>query len=255
MHAVMAASEMFTSAGGFTSVGGPRDDILRLRGRRFVYTSEPDEDRELKEGLIKSMTGGEAMSARSAYSRTFVEFTPTWTVIMPTNHKPVIKGDDHGIWRRILLLPFTRNFSADPDIVKDNTRGEKLAKELSGILNWLVQGALAYQKEGLNPPASIEAARNEYKEDMDLLAEWIDECCVLDSSAVASNKSLWTSWESFADARGELRFISNARTLNKKLAGRANVKAVKDVAGCRGRGMSGIGLKPQEFVEFEDLTT
>lgn len=254
MHAVMAASEMFTASGGFTSAGGPRDDILRLRGRRFVYTSEPDEDRELKEGLIKSMTGGEAMSARSAYSRKFVEFVPTWTVIMPTNHKPVIKGDDFGIWRRILLLPFTRNFSNDPDIVKDNTRGDKLALELSGILNWLVEGALEYQKVGLNPPASIQAARDSYKEDMDLLAEWIDDCCVVDTDAVASNHSLWASWQAFAEARGELRFISNARTLNKKLAGRANVKAVKDIKGCRGRGMQGIGLKAQEFGGFEDLT-
>lgn len=257
LHGVMSASEMFTSTGGFTSSGGPRDDIIRLRGRRFIYTSELDEDRDLKEGLVKSMTGGEAMSARSAYSRKFVEFKPTWTVVMPTNHKPNIKGDDFAIWRRVMLIPFTRNFSTDPAIVKDTGRAAKLEKELQGILNWLVAGAIEYQAVGVNPPASIELARENYKKDMDLLAEWIEDCCIITPDGVAPNQALWASWERFADARGELRFISNARTLNRKLAGRGDIKAVKNVKGMRGRGMQGIMIKPQDFddeaIVFDNL--
>lgn len=247
-HAVTADNQTFMGNSG-SNAGAPRDDILRLRGRRFVYVTEPDEGKELREGLIKAMTGGEEMTARTAYSSTYVQFTPTWTVILPTNHKPIIKGDDFGIWRRILLVPFTRNFSTDDTIVKDNDRSDKLALEHEGILAWLVQGALDYQAEGLNPPKLIEDAREEYKRDMDLLAEWIDECCVLGNEEAASNQELWASWRQFADARGELRFISNARTLNKKLEARTAIKRIQSTHGIRGRGLLGIGV----VSDFDDL--
>ncbi|WP_299329731.1 phage/plasmid primase, P4 family [uncultured Psychrobacter sp.] len=247
-HAITASNETFLGSGG-ANAGGPRDDILRLRGSRFVYVTEPDEDRELKEGLIKSMTGGEAMAARAAYSRTFVQFTPTWTVILPTNHKPIIKGDDFGIWRRIMLVPFTRNFSTDPDIVKDNDRSEKLKAEYEGILAWLVRGAMSYLEMGLNPPAIVEEARNEYKSDMDLLAEWIEECCEIGRDEVATNAALWASWKQFAEVRGELRYISNARTLNKKLEARTYVEKIRDTYGIRGRGLLGISVKD----DFENV--
>lgn len=241
-HAVTAGNETFMGSAG-SNAGAPRDDVLRLRGRRFVYVTEPDDDKELREGLIKSMTGGEEMSARTAYSSTYVQFTPTWTVILPTNHKPIIKGDDFGIWRRIMLIPFLRNFSTDDTIVKDNARGDKLALELEGILTWLVQGALEYQRVGLSPPPEIEAARDEYKKDMDLLAEWLEESCEVGRDLAASNNELWASWKLFAEARGELRFISNARTLNKKLEARTYVKRIKNEFGIRGRGLRGVAVK------------
>lgn len=250
-HAVTSGNETFMGTAG-SNAGAPRDDVLRLRGRRFVYVTEPDEDKELREGLIKSMTGGEEMTARTAYSSTYVQFTPTWTVILPTNHKPIIKGDDFGIWRRIMLVPFLRNFSTDTTIEKDNARSDKLALELEGILTWLAHGALEYQKKGLNPPPEIEAARDEYKKDMDLLAEWIEECCDIGQECVATNNELWASWRLFAEARGELRFISNARTLNKKLEARTFVQRVKNSGGIRGRGLRGISVKDDfEVVDNE----
>ncbi|MDW5334809.1 hypothetical protein R7J16_20370, partial [Acinetobacter baumannii] len=84
------------------------------------------------------------------YSRVSVEFKPTWTVVMPTNHKPIIKGGDHGIWRRLMMIPFQRNYDADKSLVKDPNRSEKLQAELEGVLAWLVRWALEYQQEGLN---------------------------------------------------------------------------------------------------------
>ncbi len=116
-YAKTANADTFLGDGRSNS-GGAREDILRLRGSRFVYSTEPDEGKELKEGLIKAMTGGEALPARGLYARHTVEVQPTWTVVMPTNHKPIIKGDDYGIWRRIMLVPFTRNYDDDPTIKK-----------------------------------------------------------------------------------------------------------------------------------------
>jgi len=246
-HAKMASSETFLSSGAQgANAGQAREDVLRLRGARFVYVSEPDEGSELREGLIKSMTGGEAMPARGLYSKATIEVMPTWVAFMPTNHRPIVKGDDHAIWRRLLPVPFTRNFDTDLAVAKDPDRAEKLAEEAPGILAWCVRGALAYQKQGMRPPGDVKAAREDYKTDMDLLGEWLDECCEIGPNLVASNAHLWASWESFAKARGELRFIASAKSLGRRLQAKGMVPT-RGEAGLRGRGLVGISVKTVEF--------
>lgn len=244
-HAKMASADTFLSSGAAGgNAGAAREDVLRLRGARFVYVSEPDEGSELREGLIKSMTGGEPLPARGLYSKTTVEVAPTWVAFMPTNHRPIVKGDDHAIWRRLLPVPFTRNFDQDLTLTKDPDRAEKLAAEAAGILAWCVRGALAYQKNGLQPPAAVRKARDDYKSDMDLLGEWLDECCEVGPSHVESNARLWASWEAFAKARGELRYISTSKALTRRLDGRFEpLKNVPEADGKRGRGRRGIRVR------------
>jgi P4 family phage/plasmid primase-like protien len=247
-HAKMASADTFLSSGvGGGNAGAAREDVLRLRGARFVYVSEPDEGSELREGLIKSMTGGEPLPARGLYSKTTVEVAPTWVAFMPTNHRPIVKGDDHAIWRRLLPVPFTRNFDQDLTLTKDPDRAEKLAAEAAGILAWCVRGALAYQKDGLQPPGAVRKAREDYKSDMDLLGEWLDECCELGPSNVESNARLWASWEAFAKARGELRFIASAKSLGRRLQSKG-FEVVRDTAGLRGRGL--VGLRVRQVGDF-----
>jgi putative DNA primase/helicase len=242
-HAKMASADTFLSSGATgAAAGAAREDVLRLRGARFVYVSEPDEGSELREGLIKSMTGGEPLPARGLYSKTTVEVAPTWVAFMPTNHRPIVKGDDHAIWRRLLPVPFTRNFDQDLTVEKDPDRADKLAAEAKGILAWCVRGALAYQKRGLQPPAAVRKAREDYKSDMDLLAEWLDECCEVGPQLVESNARLWASWEAFAKARGELRFISTAKALGRRLVSKG-LEPIKDAGGLRGRGLLGIRVR------------
>lgn len=244
-HAKMASADTFLSSGvGGGNAGAAREDVLRLRGARFVYVSEPDEGSELREGLIKSMTGGEPLPARGLYSKTTVEVAPTWVAFMPTNHRPIVKGDDHAIWRRLLPVPFTRNFDQDLTLTKDPDRAEKLAAEARGILAWCVRGAQAYQKDGLRPPGAVREACDDYKSDMDLLAEWLDECCELGPSNVESNARLWASWEAFAKARGELRYIPTSKALTRRLDGRFEpLKNVPEADGRRGRGRRGIRVR------------
>ena len=247
-HAKMASADTFLSSGvGGGNAGAAREDVLRLRGARFVYVSEPDEGSELREGLIKSMTGGEPLPARGLYSKTTVEVAPTWVAFMPTNHRPIVKGDDHAIWRRLLPVPFTRNFDQDLTLTKDPDRAEKLTAEAAGILTWCVRGALAYQKDGLQPPGAVRKAREDYKSDMDLLGEWLDECCELGPSNVESNARLWASWEAFAKARGELRFIASAKSLGRRLQSKG-FEVVRDTAGLRGRGL--VGLRVRQVGDF-----
>ncbi len=245
-HARVAQAETFMTDKVVSSAGSAREDILRLRGARLVYTTEPDENCVLHEGLIKSMTGGEPIPARGVYGRATIEVPVTWTVFMATNHKPIIKGNDHGIWRRLMLIPFTRNLDADPNITKDIHRKHGLAKEAAGILNWCVQGALDYQKQGLNPPPKVQQARQEYRQSMDLLHEWLNECCEIGPAYTVSNADLWRSWQNWAMNRGEINHIKSQTALSRRLGSRFT--SIKDTEGVRGRGFKGLRLGKVEGI-------
>lgn len=215
-YAKTAAAETFVGDGRQGSGGGPREDLLRLKGSRFVYVSEPDEQGELKEGSVKNMSGGDLAVARGIHGRDSVEFEPTWLAVMPTNHKPIVKGSDHGIWRRLVLLPFLRNFDDEPN-VKDENLKQKLKGEMEGVLTWIVEGAQGYLAQGLAQPSAVRAARDQYRSQMDLLSEWMSECCIAGPDCGESIKNLWLSWESWARERGMLRYITSSVALGRRL--------------------------------------
>lgn len=216
-YARTADPTSFIADGKASGAGGAREDLVRLRGSRFVYVAEPDEGGELKEGLVKSMTGGDAISARGLYAKQSIEFEPSWVVVMPTNHKPIIKGSDNGIWRRLMLLPFLRNFDRDPNVKKDPMREEKLRAESEGVLAWIVLGARAYLQRGLCPPPAVTEARDQYRSQMDILAEWLDDCCELGDAYRESAQNLWKSWEEYAKSRGILRYIPSNVAFGRRL--------------------------------------
>jgi putative DNA primase/helicase len=150
------------------------NDIARLRGTRFVTTTEAEQGRRLSEPLIKKITGNDQMTARFLYGEYF-NFTPTFKIFMATNHKPVIKGTDHGIWRRIKLIPFTTTI---PDEKQDKNLEEKLKQEASGILNWLLEGTARWRREGLQAPSAILNATDEYRGEMDVIGNFLKERAV-----------------------------------------------------------------------------
>jgi putative DNA primase/helicase len=127
------------------------NDIARLRGTRFVTTTEAEQGRRLSEPLIKKITGNDQMTARFLYGE-FFNFTPAFKIWMATNHKPVIKGTDYGIWRRIKLIPFTTRI---PEEKQDKHLELKLREETSGILNWLLEGIALWKREGLKAPKAV----------------------------------------------------------------------------------------------------
>lgn len=227
------ASSFVTDGKNVASAGGPREDLLRLKGARLVYVNEPDEGGELREGMVKAMTGGDALTVRGLYSKTSVEIVPTWVAFMPTNHLPIIKGSDNGIWRRLMPVPFERNFESDPTIVKDPKREEKLLAELPGVLAWILHGATLYKKIGLAPPDSVKRARDSYRSNMDLLAEWLEECCDIGPAYTCESSLLWQSWEPFARARGITQYIRSSIALGRKLD--ARFPAAKGTGGVRMR--------------------
>ena len=119
------------------------NDIARLKGLRFVTTSEIEQGKQINESLMKSVTGEDSLTARFLYGEYF-SFKPTFKIFMATNHKPKIRGADNGIWRRIKMIPFTVTI---PPEQRDKKLTEKLIAENSGILNWLIAGYAMWKKE------------------------------------------------------------------------------------------------------------
>ncbi|HEX7273271.1 MAG TPA: phage/plasmid primase, P4 family, partial [Casimicrobiaceae bacterium] len=152
---------------------GPTPELACLVGARAVMTTEIDEGSFLSESLVKQMTGGDPLSARPLYGAPF-EFVPQFKLFVAGNHKPVIRGGDDGIWRRIDMIPFEVTIPPDR---RDPELAAKLRRELPGILNWALAGCRAWIKRRLDPPPAVVNAVAEYREDMDILGQWIAERC------------------------------------------------------------------------------
>ena len=162
-------------------------ELAALRGRRAVTAHETRDGCELREDLVKMTTGTDRISARQLYGDPF-NFEPTHKMQLLTNHKPVIRGQDHGIWRRVVLVPYRATFGSDADVaagkathLKDEDLLEKLStpEALKGILAWRVRGAVECLKNGLGIPEAVTKASGTYRAEMDRVGQFIDQCCEL----------------------------------------------------------------------------
>lgn len=177
-------------------------EIASLFGKRLVVASETEAGERLAESLVKSLTGGDPITARRMREN-FWTFLPTHKLILGTNNKPKIRGRDHAIWRRILLVPFNEVFDGSR---KDPTLPEKLASEASGILRWCVEGCLAWQRDGLNPPEEVRAAVREYRSSEDTIGRFVRDVCVVGSSDFTVKFSdLYAALERWCDDTGDNR--------------------------------------------------
>ncbi len=168
-----------------------------LAGPRFICTSEVDEDHRLNEQLIKDITGGDTIEARKLYQEAF-SFTPQFKPWMYGNHMPEIRGTDDAIWSRLRLIPFEVSFQGREDIHLP----EKLQGELSGILNWAIQGCLDWQRGGLRPPMKVQAATDAYRAEMDVFGPFISECCVINPHAEVLSSDLWQVYNNWCLVNG-----------------------------------------------------
>ena len=185
--------------------GGANSDIARLKGARFVTSVEPNDGMRLDEGLLKQLTGGDRVTARKLYGNEF-EFSPEFKLWMGTNHKPIIRGTDIGIWRRIMLIPFTAKI---PDEKMDKNLKYKLRQELPAILNWAVEGCLMWYREGLKMPQSVQQATNSYQSEMDVISCFLDTCCY-DCGEIQASQ-LYQAYKEWAKENGEYDGMSNTR--------------------------------------------
>lgn len=191
-------------------------DIARLRGVRFATTVEPDEGMRLAEGLVKQLTGGDVVTARRLYGNEF-EFRPQCKIWMSANHKPIIRGTDLGIWRRIYLIPFTVQI---PDHMVDKSLKYKLRDEMPGILKWMADGCTMWQREGLNPPLSVQSAGKDYQHEMDVISRFVDECCERSGYETVRAADLYAAYKRWATENNE--YCMSSTRFGKEIGGRFN---------------------------------
>lgn len=178
---------------------GVSNDIARLAGARLVCAVETEDGKRLAESLVKTLTGSEQIAARFLF-REYFEFVPAFKVWIATNHKPAIRGNDDAIWRRIRLIPFNITI---PEGEQDRELLEKLRRELSGILNWALEGCRAWQEDGLQTPEPVRAATADYRSDMDRLGTWITERCIVTPAAKVQASFAYQDYRKWAEDRGE----------------------------------------------------
>jgi putative DNA primase/helicase len=186
---------------------GPTPEIARLAGARFCAMVETEDGQRLAESRVKQMTGGDAMTARVLQGNPF-DFVPSFKLWLAGNHRPVIRGDDHGIWRRIVLIPFLVKIEKEK---RDKHLPEKLRNEYPGILNWLIRGCLDWQRYGLNLPPEVTKEIEAYKSDMDLIAQWLDERVTIGPAATWGARHAYMNFSAWGKDGGhnvitEVRF-------------------------------------------------
>lgn len=170
-----------------------------LAGKRLVTTVEADSGVRFSEATTKLLTGGDIVLARRLYGEAW-PLKPTWKLHIAANHKPLVKGSDDGMWRRILLTPWQVRFDGKR---ADRKLADKLRAELPGILSWCLAGLSEWQAIGLSAPDSVRAATGDYRGENDIVGTWLEECCVRSEKAVCEAGRLYRSFKEWSEDRGE----------------------------------------------------
>lgn len=174
---------------------------MDLRGRRFVVTSETQEDKRLNEATMKRLTGGDPIRARRM-RQDFVQFDPSHTAVMVTNHLPLVSGDSKAVWDRIRVVPFDVTVRGTAD--DDKHLSEKLRAHADATLNWALAGWIDYQaRGGLDAPDAVRVATEEYQRNSDALGRFVAEECLTGSPVVkATTSQLFEAWERWRTSEG-----------------------------------------------------
>lgn len=192
-----------------------------LRFKRIAYVNETNDGARLDAGQVKYITGGGELTARELYGNP-VSWKPQHTIFLMTNFKPSANSEDEALWSRIAVIEFPLSFVHDPKLEHERQieKGldQKLQNEASGILAWLVRGCLAWQNEGLNPPASVLAATAEYRDSEDILGEFLNEEMELSPANSIKANDLYKEYKKWASDNGYMP-VSRTR-LGKKLKNR-----------------------------------
>jgi len=182
---------------------GPRPDLMDLRGRRLCWANETNEGRKLDLSLAKELGGGDTISARQLQGK-MTNFVPTHTIILSTNYRPKVESSPNDpIWDRLQMVPFRLKFVDDPKELHERQRDknllERLKNEASGILGWLVRGAMEWHEQGgLNPPANVKIATDSYRKGEDVVGQFIDESCEVSHDKVCQAGPLYDAYKEWA---------------------------------------------------------
>jgi P4 family phage/plasmid primase-like protien len=236
-YACSTPTETFIAKKGSSGIN---NDVARLRTARFVKASEFEKNSKLNEALIKQMTGEDSITARFLFKE-FFDFKPQFKIFILSNYKLVVEGTDHGIWRRVVLIPFTRIFREEE---QDKELMAKFEAELPGILNWAVEGCLLWQRDGLKEPDCLIQSINSYREEMDNVRQFTNECCNIEAGKKCSFSDLYKAYDNWVGRDNAM----SKKSFSLRLA-EMNYKPVKSTGG--NMFVHGIDLVEDELIICE----
>ncbi len=193
--------EMFLKQRMSKNAGQAAPEVLDLMGRRIIWAEEPDDNRSFSPAAVKRYSGGGRLSGRGIRAKEIVRFDPTHTCFLLSNEMPHVSANDQAFWTRFKKVDFPFSFIEEPDPDKsfekkaDRFLNEKLEAESSGILARFVEGCLRYQSRGLDHPAAVQTAVEEYRRQEDDYQDFIDECLYKDDEAETRSSDLYTVFE------------------------------------------------------------
>ena len=230
-YATTVQFDTFTEKNNNDSI---RNDLARLDKVRLVIANEGQNGARLDEGIVKQITGGDEITARFLH-REFFTFRPRFKVSLITNHKPVISGNDNGIWRRVVLLPWQVTIPAEQ---RDRNLEAKLTAELPGVLNWALEGLQRYKEVGLDLPAALVRANAEYRQDSDVIGLWLADCAALNSNSKTPLRQVYNSYKQWATDNGHKPMSS------KSLGDRLKERGIREcrIGSAGTRGWEGVSI-------------
>jgi putative DNA primase/helicase len=217
-------------------------ELAGLQGARLVTAVETEDGRRWSESRVKMLTGGDPVPARYMH-QDFFEYTPQFKLIISGNHKPGLRTVDEAMRRRINLLPFTVTI---PDSERDDDLREKLRGEWPGILQWAIEGCLAWQRDGLSAPQAVRDATADYLATEDAMARWREERCEESASSWESTAALFKDWREWTVANNE--FTGSQKRFSQYLVDRGFVKDRTRTT----RGFRGIALRAGAVTHVTD---
>jgi putative DNA primase/helicase len=239
-YAVVAAMETFIAS----NVDRHPTEIAKLMGARLVVARETQKGRRWDEAKIKNLTGGDKLTGRFMRGD-FFDFEPTHKLLLAGNHKPTLRSVDEAMRRRILLVPFTETIPIEE---RDLKLEEKLKAEWPSILRWMIDGCLEWQRDGLQVPKIVREATDEYLEDHDTLAQWLEEMVdtdVKDPRAFVPTRELFASWRKWCDSRNFK--VSNESAFAESLEDKGFEKVRHRSSSAQQRGFKRMALRQPEF--------
>jgi len=216
---------------------GPNENLANLYGKRLVVSTEVEEGRKLSVTRVKAMTGGEEIQASRKYEHE-ITWRPTHKVWLSGNHKPIITDTTHAIWRRVKLIPFMVRIPEDERI--DGLAEILASRGGAAILAWMVQGCMEWLTKGLQEPQTVKSATADYRGEMDLLAPFLEDCCVIGANEDVTIKELYVAYTKYCEETGE-RYMGK-----KKFGGRLREKGFDQGQRADARYWVGIGLKDDD---------
>ncbi len=174
-------------------------ELAMLQGARLIVAQETEQGKRWAQSRIKTLTGGDKVTAR--YMRQdFFEYSPKFKLVIAGNAKPKLDTVDEAMRRRFHIVPFTVQIHPED---RDRDLVSKLREEWPGIMRWAVKGCLEYQRIGLAPPAKVVEATNAYLESQDVFGEWLETKCEFDPGYWVAPRNLYGSWCQFAEGSKE----------------------------------------------------